>query len=178
MTSMPQDFKVKKKISIFSYFWSLLKLYYIIPILISPSGLEKLFNGSWLKFSEKSLWFKWLRHFLVVFFLLNFWFLSVFVVVSIVIRLILMSYWLTMHGKYPLPPTDEQLNIFMDCCSKLLILMAIRTFKKNISRNFFLILTAPKLVFVSCKSVSIVTGPPNFLLKQKSTWLAVPSSNY
>ena len=61
-------FQSLKKVSIFSYDWSLLKLYYIILILISPSGLEKLFNESWLKFSEKSLWFKWLRHFLVALF--------------------------------------------------------------------------------------------------------------
>ena len=71
-----------------------------------------------------------------------------------------------MHGKYPLSAAEAQLNIFLDFCSKLSILMAVRTLKKYFE-NFFLKLTDPKLIFVSCKSVSVVTGPPTLLLKQK-----------
>ena len=73
-----------------------------------------------------------------------------------------------MHGNYLLPPTEAQLNILMDFCSKLLILMAVRTLKKYFEK-FFLTLTDPKLIIVSCKSVSVVTASPTFLLKQKLT---------
>ena len=96
MTPMPQDFKIfVKTFWIFSYYWSLLKSYQIIPIRISPNGVEKMFNGSWLKFSEQTLWITGLQNFP-----LNFWFLPVFVVVSIVIRLFVTSCWLPKHAKY------------------------------------------------------------------------------
>ena len=103
----------------------------------------------------------------------------VFVVVSIVIRIIVMSYWLTMHDKYPWTPNKAQLSVFIDFRSKLLNLMAVKNLKK-IFREFFLTITDPKLIFVimSCKSVSVVTGPPSFLLKPKLIWLAVLPSNY
>ena len=80
---MPQDFKIKKKNLDFVLLLVALEILSYYPDTDFFSiGLEKTFNGSWLKFSEKSLWFKWLRHFLLAFFE----FLLVFVVVSIVIR--------------------------------------------------------------------------------------------
>ena len=126
---------LKKNFGFFSFYWSLLKSYHIILILICPIGLEKTFNESWLKFLEKSLWFIWLRHFLLAL-LLIFCLLPVFVVVSIVTRLIVMSYWLTMHDKYPWTPNEAQLSVFFDFRSKLLNLMAVKTLK-NIFREFF-----------------------------------------
>ena len=62
--------KIKKKNWIFRFIgpsWN-----QILLILISPIGLENFSNGSWTKFSEKSLLFKWLRHFLRA---LSHWFL-------------------------------------------------------------------------------------------------------
>ena len=44
--------------------------------MIVPIGIKKRFNGSYILFSEKSLWFN-----LGFTFLLNFWILPVFVVV-------------------------------------------------------------------------------------------------
>ena len=32
-------------------------------------GIKKTFSGSYIMFSEKRLWFKWLRHFLALFYL-------------------------------------------------------------------------------------------------------------
>ena len=71
ITSMPQDLNNYKKNSLIpSYYWFLLKSYHII--LMDGSlwfrGLEDSFNESWIKFSDKSLWFKWLRHFLLALF--------------------------------------------------------------------------------------------------------------
>ena len=62
---MPQDFKIKKKILDISYYWFFLKSYPAILILMAPIVLETNFHGSYLKLSEKNLWFKWLRHFLL-----------------------------------------------------------------------------------------------------------------
>ena len=68
MTSMPQDFEKFKKLFGYFCFWFLLKSYYIIVILIAPIGLEKMFNGLKIKFSDKRFWFEWLRHFLLALF--------------------------------------------------------------------------------------------------------------
>ena len=46
-------------------------------------------------------------------FLLSFWFLPIFVVVSIVIRLIVTSYWLPMHDKYSCPQIEA--NALIEC---------------------------------------------------------------
>ena len=48
--------------------------------------------------------------------LLNFWFLPDFVVVFIVIRLVVISYWSPMHGKHPNTPTpiEAYLRVFID----------------------------------------------------------------
>ena len=42
-------------------------------------------------------------------------------------------------------------------------LMAVKTLYM-IFREKFLISTDHKLVFVNCKSISVITGPPSFLL--------------
>ena len=68
-----------------------LKFYHLNRILIVLSDSKKAFSGSWIKFVEKSLWFKWLRHFLTLFHWI--WFLPAFVVVFIIISLISKSYW-------------------------------------------------------------------------------------
>ena len=50
---------------------------------------------SWIKFLEKIIWVKWLQHFLLALFHWVLGFFSVFVIVFVVIRLILMSFcWL------------------------------------------------------------------------------------
>ena len=61
------DFKshIWKILRITSYHWFLVKSYYIILILRSSIGLGKALSGSWIKSSEKSLWFKWHQHFLL-----------------------------------------------------------------------------------------------------------------
>ena len=57
--------------------FGILTHYHIIDCSI---GLENTFNGSYIKFSEISLWF---RHFLALFYLF-FWILPVFFVVLVV----------------------------------------------------------------------------------------------
>ena len=54
--------------------------------------------------------------------------------------------------------------------------MAVKT-EKNRKRSFCTI-TDLKPVPVEFKSVSIYTGPPSLLLKQKLIWLAVLSYSY
>ena len=56
-------------------------------------------------------------------------------------------------------------------------LMAVTTLKLNF-RNFLSILTNHKLVFVICRSVSVIIVPSSFLIQSKLIWLAVLSSNY
>ena len=60
MTSMTQEFKIKKKNRIFSYYWLLLNSSHIIQLLYTLSkyysnliGSEWTFSGSQIKFSEK-----------------------------------------------------------------------------------------------------------------------------
>ena len=91
MTSMQQDFNFFKLFFIFSHYWLLLKCYHLMLILISSIGLGKTFNRSWIKFSGKILWFKWLQHFLSSFTELL---VFAFVVVYIVIGVIVMYFWL------------------------------------------------------------------------------------
>ena len=80
-----------------------MKNYHIILILISPIGMEKTFSGSWIKFSYGLNAFdKFFSHFSIEFLSLH-----LFVVVSIVIRLIVMSYLLPMHGIYHCPPIER-----------------------------------------------------------------------
>ena len=64
------------------------------------------------------------RNFQMIFF-----FLPVFVVVSIVIRLTVMSYRLSMKEIYPSGPTEGQLSVFIGFRRKLLDLMAVKTLK-------------------------------------------------
>ena len=56
-------------------------------------------------------------------------------------------------------------------------LLAVKSLK-IIFRNFFLTLTNHKLIFVNCKSVSVMTGPSSFLVQTNFIWLAVLSTNY
>ena len=56
-------------------------------------------------------------------------------------------------------------------------LTAVKTLKV-IFREFYLTLTDPKLLFVNCKSVSVMKGPPSFLLQPKLIWLVALFSNY
>ena len=56
-------------------------------------------------------------------------------------------------------------------------LMAVKTLKTNF-RKCFLTLINHNIVFVNCKSVSVITGIHFFLLQPKLIWLAVLSSNY
>ena len=60
-------------------------------------------------------------------FLLNFCFLPVFVVVFLIIRLIVTSYWLPMKNKRFFPHIG--LSVFIDFQRKLVILMAVETLK-------------------------------------------------
>ena len=50
-------------------------------------------------------------------------------------------------------------------------LMAVKTLKMKF--RFFLTLTNHKLVFVTCKSVSVMTAPLSLLLQPKLIWLVV-----
>ena len=123
---------------IFSYYWLLLNSHHIIQMLIDPIGLKRTFGGSQMKqmkFSEKSLCFEWLRHFLLAF---SYWFFGfcVFVVAIIVIRLIVMLYWLTMQNKYSFPPIGAFRRVFIDFRWKLLNLKTVK-FLKIIFRIFF-----------------------------------------
>ena len=55
--------------------------------------------------------------------------------------------------------------------------MAVKNLKM-IFWEIFLTLTDNKLIFVNCKSVSVIKGTPSLLLQSKIFWLAVLSSNY
>ena len=55
--------------------------------------------------------------------------------------------------------------------------MAVKTLKISFP-NFFSTLTNHKLIFVICKSVSVITVPPSFLIQSELIWLSVLSSNY
>ena len=52
----------------FLIFWIFLKSYHVLLILIVPIGLRKSFKRSYIKLSEKNLWFKLLGHFLLALF--------------------------------------------------------------------------------------------------------------
>ena len=54
--------------------------------------------------------------------------------------------------------------------------MAVKTEIKF--SDFFSILTNHKLIFLICKSVSVITVSPSILMQPKLIWLAVLSSNY
>ena len=55
--------------------------------------------------------------------------------------------------------------------------MAANSLKINF-RKLFLTLINHKLNFVKCQSVSVMTGPPSFLMQLTIIWSAVLSSNY
>ena len=54
--------------------------------------------------------------------------------------------------------------------------MAVKTLKTNLRK--FSTLINQKFIFVNCKSVSVMTRTPLFLLQPKLFCLAVSSSNY
>ena len=120
---------------LFSYFWLLLNSYHIIQTLIAPIGLTNTFSGSQLSFSEKSLFVKWLRHFLLALFCWIFDFCH-FCFFSIVIRLFVMLFWITMHVKNLFPLIGVYWSVLNDFRWKLLILMAVKPFKKIIRKLF------------------------------------------
>ena len=109
-------------------------------------------------------------------YLLNFSILPVFVVVLIVIRLIVISYWLPMHDQHKCTPMRASLSVFIDFRWKLLKLMAVKILKNNFS-NFFWSLTNLKLFRELLASVSI---DRSHLLSTatKIICLAILSSNY
>ena len=69
-------------------------------------------------------------------FLMIFKFLPGFVV-SIVIRLIVMFYWLPMHDEQHSPPITAYLSVFIGFSWNLLNLLALTTLKNTFSRNCF-----------------------------------------
>ena len=86
---MTQAFKNEKNWTL-SYYRFLLKSYHIILKLISPVGLEKTWDLEYMFQSKTYVLNGFKLSSRAV--LLNFWFFPIFVVVSTVIRLIVMSY--------------------------------------------------------------------------------------
>ena len=104
----------------FSLIWFLLKSYNIIITLSVHICWEKTFNGSKRNFSEKSVCYKWLRQFLSIF-----WFLTVFVVYFLTMRLNVIAYWWPMIKKYHSIPVETWPSVFKDFLWKLFNLMSL-----------------------------------------------------
>ena len=106
------------------------------PKIDSSHWLKKTFSRLQMKFSEKSLCFNWLRHFLLAFSYWVFGFCQFLLLFFVVIRLIVALYWLTMHDKYFLSPIGAYRSVFIDFRWKLLNLMANKSLKNNFLKNF------------------------------------------
>ena len=119
----------KKKSWTFGNFGFFLKSYLVILILMASLVFIENVQGIIDKvFREKIYGLNGFNTFFSTFGQ-NFWFLHVFVVVFIVIRLIVMSYWLPLHGKNSGPQINKDLSVFIDFRWKLLNLRADNTFK-------------------------------------------------
>ena len=141
MTSMTEDFeKFKNFFWIFPYHWLLFKSDHIILKMTAPIGLKRTFSGSQINFSEKSLWCQMASTFSSRTSLVSFWFLPHFVVVFIVIRLVVMSYWSPMHSKHSYTPIEAYLSVFIDFRLNLLSLVPVNHLK-IIFRKIFWTLT-------------------------------------
>ena len=127
MTSMTQDFKKLKKNLIFVSLVSF-EIFSHYPNIDISHWLTE--GVQWItdkKFIEKIM--VQMASTPSRTFLLNFWFLPVSVVVLIVIRLIVISYWLPMHDQHKFTPMEASLSVFIDFRWKLLKLMAVKNLK-------------------------------------------------
>ena len=153
----------------FGYFWFLLKSYHIILILIAPIGLEKTFNGLKIKFSNKIIWFKWLRQFLLALFDWSSGF-CLYVMLfswSIVLSWCLIDY-LCIKNILVLPLRHVWAYL----------LTSLESLDFHFLKIFFWTLSVLKLILMKYDSVSKKSGASYFPLEPILIWLAVPSSNY
>ena len=106
---------------------------------------------------------------------LIFWFLPVFVVVFIAIRLSVISFFLPMHDKYLCNSIESWLSVFLDFCWKLLTLLSVKTLKKF--QKFFWTLINFKLIFLICKKFQLMNRNRFFSFNRNLIYFGYSFSN-
>ena len=159
---MTQDFtKFFPNFWMFSCYWFSLNSYNNILTLIAPTGFKKTFIGSYVKFSEKNAWFNWLRHSPLALF---YWFFGFCLNIYCYFHS-LKTYWLGMPDIHICPLIEVTERIYWHPL-KATEFNRCQNLKKKI-RKFFWTLTHRKLIFVNCKSVSVMSGLFSVLRQSK-----------